>query len=226
MFTTLFSDWSFFSIFIRIITSLAVGMVIGIDRGAKRRGGGARTTITVCLGATMIMLVEQYIEQIYPDRIDISRMAAQVVSGVGFLGAGSILVSGHQIKGLTSAASIWTCACVGIAVGIGFIDGTILLVAFWLIGVHLAPYIEDKVYRRSSYMTLYIEADDGKAITLVSRRIKGDGCFVDTFYVDKPKAKGQNFQIFTTFKLPKGINRDDYQHMLQEIKGISSVSEI
>lgn len=226
MFTKLFSEWTCLSILIRIMTSLAVGMIIGIDRGAKRRGGGARTTITVCLGATMIMLIEQYIEQIYPGRIDISRMAAQVVSGVGFLGAGSILVSGHQIKGLTSAASIWTCACVGLAVGIGFIDGTILLVAFWLIGLHLSPVVEEKFYRRSSYMTLYIEALDGKAITLVSRRIKSDGCFIDTFYVDKPKAKGQNFQIITTFKLPKGKNRDDYQHMLQEIKGIASVSEI
>lgn len=226
MFTNLFSEWTCLSILIRIMTSLAVGMIIGIDRGAKRRGGGARTTITVCLGATMIMLIEQYIEQVYPGRIDVSRMAAQVVSGVGFLGAGSILVSGHQIKGLTSAASIWTCACVGLAVGIGFIDGTILLVAFWLIGLHLAPVVEEKFYRHSSYMTLYIEAEDGKAITLVSRRIKNDGCFIDTFYVDKPKAKGQHFQIVTTFKLPKGKNRDDYQHMLQEIKGIASVSEI
>lgn len=226
MFTTIFSEWTYPSIFIRIITSLAIGAVIGIDRGAKRRGGGARTTITVCLGATMIMLAEQYIEQIYPGRIDISRMAAQVVSGVGFLGAGSILVSGHQIKGLTSAASIWTCACAGLAVGAGFIDGTILLVAFWLIGVHLVPYAEERFYRHSSYVTLYIEALDGKAITLVSRKIKSDGCFIDTFYVDKPKAKGQHFQIVTTFKLPKGKNRDDYQHMLQEIKGIASVDEI
>ena len=108
MFTTRYSGWTGQNILIRIAISLALGIVIGIDRGAKRRGGGARTTITVCLGATMVMLLEQYLEEIYPERFDISRIAAQVVSGVGFLGAGSILVSGHQIKGLTSAASIWT----------------------------------------------------------------------------------------------------------------------
>ncbi len=226
MFTTLLSEWSWYHILIRIILSLVIGAVIGIDRGAKRRGGGARTTITVCMGATMVMLMEQYLEVLYPERLDISRIAAQVISGVGFLGAGSILVSGHQIKGLTSAASIWTCACVGLAVGIGFLDGAIILTAFWLIGVHLTPYIEERVYKYSRYVTLYIEVEDGKTITLVSRRLKNDNCFIDTFQVDKPKAKGQNFQIVTTFKLPRGKSREEYQHFLQELKGVISINEI
>lgn len=226
MFTTRFSQWTFSNIIIRIITALVIGMIIGIDRGAKKRGGGARTTITVCLGATMVMLLEQYLEQIYPGQTDISRMAAQVISGVGFLGAGSILVSGHQIKGLTSAASIWTCACVGLAVGIGFIDAAVVLTVMWLLGVHLAPYFEDKFYRYSRYVTLYVEVEDGKAITLVSKYLKKDNCFIDTFYVDKPKAKGQHFQIVTTFLIPRGKSREEYQCSLQELKGVVSVSEI
>lgn len=149
MFTMRFSEWTWQNIFVRIVFSLVLGIVIGIDRGAKRRGGGARTTITVCLGAAMVMLMEQYLEALYPERLDISRIAAQVISGVGFLGAGSILVSGHQIKGLTSAASIWTCACIGLAVGIGFLDGAVILTAVWLFGVHMVPWIERKVYRLS-----------------------------------------------------------------------------
>lgn len=226
MFITRFSEWTWSNIVIRIIIALVIGTIIGIDRGAKRRGGGARTTITVCLGAAMVMLLEQYLEELYPERLDISRIAAQVISGVGFLGAGSILVSGHQIKGLTSAASIWTCACVGLAVGIGFIDGAVLLTILWLVGLHLAPYLEDRFYRHSRYMTLYIEVEDGKAITLVSRYLKNDNCFTDTFYVDKPKAKGQHFQIVTTFQIPRGKTREEYQHSLQELKGVMSVSEI
>lgn len=100
MLTLLFSEWTWSNIVIRMIISLVIGMVTGIDRGVKRRGGGARATITVCLGASMVMLLEQYLEALYPEQLDISRIAAQVISGVGFLGAGSILVSGHQIKGL------------------------------------------------------------------------------------------------------------------------------
>lgn len=226
MFTTRFSDWTWQNLIARMVTALVLGIVIGIDRGAKRRGGGARTTITVCLGAAMVMLIEQYLEELYPDRLDISRIAAQVISGVGFLGAGSILVSGHQIKGLTSAASIWTCACIGLAVGIGFIDGAVLLTAMWLVGVHLAPYIEERVYRYSRYMTLYIEVEDGKAITNVSRQLKENNCFVDSFYVDKPKAKGLHFQIVVTFRMPRRIGRDEYLRTLQKIKGVVSVDEI
>ena len=226
MFFTFFSEWNWYNILIRIVASVVIGSVIGIDRGMKRRGGGSRMTITVCLGATMVMLLEQYLEQLYPGQVDLSRIAAQVVSGVGFLGAGSILVSGHQIKGLTSAASIWTCACIGLAIGIGFLDGAVILTLFWLLGVHLSPYIEEKFYKRSRYMTIYLEVEDGKAITAVSRKLKEGRCIIDTFDVDKPKAKGQHFQIMTTFQIPKNENKEDYLRILQELKGVVSVSEI
>ena len=99
MFTTRFSEWTWQSILVRIALSLAVGIVIGIDRGAKRRGGGARTTITVCLGATMVMLMEQYLETLYPERLDISRIAAQVISGVGFLGQALSWSRGIRLRG-------------------------------------------------------------------------------------------------------------------------------
>lgn len=226
MFTTRFSEWTWQNILVRMVVSLAAGIVIGIDRGAKRRGGGARTTITVCLGATMVMLIEQYLEAIYPGRLDISRIAAQVISGVGFLGAGSILVSGHQIKGLTSAASIWTCAGIGLAVGIGFLDGAVILTVVWLAGVHLVPFIEGRVYKYSRYLTLYVEVEDGKAITNVSRQLKEDNCFVDSFHVDKPKAKGQHFQIVVTLRLPRKAGREEYLGILQKLKGVLYVDEI
>lgn len=211
---------------IRMAVSLVLGTVIGIDRGAKRRGGGVRTIITVCLGATMIMLLEQYLEALYPGRLDISRIAAQAISGVGFLGAGSILVSGHRIKGLTFAASIWTCACVGLAVGIGFIDGAVILTVLWLAGVHFVPYIESKVYKHSRYMTLYIEATSGKEITHITQKLNEDQCFIDTFVVDKPKAKGQYFQIMTTFRIPKGVNKNAYLQTLREMEGIGIINEL
>lgn len=226
MFTTLFSDWTWKNVLIRILAAVIIGSIIGIDRGAKKRGGGARTTVTVCVGAAMIMLLEQYIEILYPEQFDITRLAAQVISGVGFLGAGSILISGHQIKGLTSAASIWTSACIGLAIGIGFIDGAVVTTLVWLLVIHIVPVIEDKVYRRSKYMTLYMEAEDGKAITNVSRLLKEQDCFVDSFDVDKPKAKGQHFQIITTFKITNQISRDEYMRILQDIKGVVSVNEI
>ena len=110
--------------------------------------------------------------------------------------------------------------------GIGFIDGAVLLTILWLTGVHLVPLIENKVYKHSRYMTLYIEAVSGKEIMLISHKLKQDNCFIDTFAVDKPKAKGQYFQIMTTFKLPKGTNKEAYICALEEIEGIGAVNEL
>ena len=75
-------------------------------------------------------------------------------------------------------------------------------------------------------MTLYIEAANGREITLISRELEEDQCFIDTFVVDKPKAKGQYFQIVTTFKIPKGTNREAYLHSLQELTGVGMVNEL
>ncbi len=226
MFTTFFSDWTWQNVLFRIVAALALGMAIGIDRGVKRRGTDARTSVTICVGAAMIMLLEQYLEILYPKQVDVSRMAAQVISGVGFVGAGSILVASHRIRGLASAAGIWTCACIGLAVGIGFVDGAVILTALWLTGVHLAPRIEEKVYRHSRYIALVVEVENGKAITVVSRLLKEKGYTVDTFTVDKPKAKGQNLQIVTTLKLPKGVHKEECLRTIRELQEVQDVSEI
>lgn len=226
MFLTNFSAWTPQNVIIRIMVSIVLGAIIGIDRGAKRRGGGARTTTTVCIGATLIMLMEQYLLQTFPNMADMTRMAAQVVSGVGFLGAGTILVAGRQIKGLTSAASIWFSACVGLAVGIGFLDGAILVTAILLLVLHMIPGIERRIYTHSRYMTLHMEVDDAKLITFIYHKLKEDGCVIDTFDSNKPKAKRLPTVIEAVFRIPKKKNKDDYLMELRDIPGVLSVDDM
>ena len=110
------SSWSLLAITIRLLFALVVGLIIGIDRERKRRVAGIKTHILVCLGSALVMITSQYMMVEFGDMADISRMGAQVISGVGFLGVGTIIVTGrNQVKGLTTAASIWVCACVGLA---------------------------------------------------------------------------------------------------------------
>lgn len=220
------TQWNIGNVMIRIIASMILGAIIGIDRGAKKRGGGARTTMTVCLGATMVMLMEQFFQHSYPGETEPTRMAAQVISGVGFLGAGSILISGHQIKGLTSAASIWTCACIGLAVGCGLIDIAAILTLLWVIGLHLIPPIEDFFQKRSRYISISVEVESGKAISAVIHKIRDDGCVIDIYDVDKPKAKGQFYSVMTTIRLPRNTNADEYMQSLRELKGVVTVDEM
>ena len=119
------ATWTAVGIWIRLLFSLAVGMFIGIDRGLKRRGAGIKTHVLVCLGSALVMLTSEYMFRTFPSaNADMARMGAQVISGIGFLGVGTIMVTGrNQVRGLTTAACLWVCACEGLAVGIGFVDG-------------------------------------------------------------------------------------------------------
>jgi putative Mg2+ transporter-C (MgtC) family protein len=106
----------------RLVLSFLLGSIIGLEREKKGRSAGLRTHILVCMGSSLIMLTSLYIFEIYKGSatVDPSRIAAGVVTGIGFLGAGTIITSRAGAKGLTTAASIWVSSAIGLAVGCGF----------------------------------------------------------------------------------------------------------
>lgn len=218
--------WTAQNVFLRMVIALVLGGLIGIDRGVKRRGGGARTDAAVCLGAAVVMITSQYMENIYPGAADMARMGSQVISGVGFLGAGSIIVSGHQVKGLTSAAGIWVCACIGLAVGIGFVDGAILVSLVLVIGLHILPLVEKKVYQYSRYVILYVEASESRSASAFLHKIQSDGCKVDRFEIDRSGSGRQSITIMLTIRLPRHVDQKEYLERLELFKGILSVDTL
>ena len=140
--------------------ALILGGILGMERGRKNQAAGFRTYMLVCLGATMVMITGQYIFQTY-NVGDPARMAAQVVSGIGFLGAGSIIVTGrNQIRGLTTAAGLWTAACIGIAIGIGFYEGAVLGSATVLMIMTTFQKIEMFFRANNKIVNVYIEFDE------------------------------------------------------------------
>ncbi|NLJ58914.1 MAG: MgtC/SapB family protein [Tissierellia bacterium] len=113
---------------------MVCGGLIGVERSRKSRPAGFRTYMLVCLSSSLIMMTSQYIYITF-DASDPARLGAQVISGIGFLGAGTIIVTSRsQVKGLTSAAGLWAAACLGLAIGIGFYYGAIVVsIAVFLI---------------------------------------------------------------------------------------------
>ena len=110
------------SIIVRLMLATLVGGVLGLERERKNRPAGFRTYMLVCLGAALVMMTNQYVFQVY-EMSDPVRLGAQVISGIGFLGAGTIIVTGqNKIKGITTAAGLWAAACCGLAIGIGFYE--------------------------------------------------------------------------------------------------------
>ena len=135
-------------IIIRLLISVLVSGLIGLERQLHRRAAGLRTHILVCVGSTLIMLTSLYIFDIYKDKIaiDPSRIAAGVITGIGFLGAGTIIRYGEEIRGLTTAASLWVVAALGLAVGCGFYTAAIATTVIVLLTLMFLRRLENKIF--------------------------------------------------------------------------------
>lgn len=151
------AEISFGSIAIRLFLVLLFSGIIGLERTAKRHEAGFRTYILVCSGSCIAMITNQFIFESF-NTGDAGRIAAQVISGIGFLGAGTILItSRNQIKGLTTAACLWACACMGIAIGIGFYTLSIASFILIIIVLMILPSLEHKLSKHSKIYRFHIE---------------------------------------------------------------------
>ena len=120
-------EMSFLSVLIRLLLVVLCGGVIGIEREYKRRPAGFRTHILICLGAAMTTLTSQYMYLCMGYFTDMARLGAQVIAGIGFIGAGTIIVTRRQrVKGLTTAAGLWTTAIIGLTLGAGYFEAGLL----------------------------------------------------------------------------------------------------
>lgn len=157
-FLTLLQENDLLSTVVRLLLAAVLGGLIGTERGAKGRAAGMRTHIIVCIGAAMTALVGLYTTDVLGQSSDPMRLSAQVISGIGFLGGGMILIRGrHRITGLTTAAGLWTTAAIGLAAGVGFYTGAIAASALLLLTNILLPHIErEKSLTRD---VIYAEVD-------------------------------------------------------------------
>ena len=169
---------------VRIAVALVLGGVIGLERGMKNRPAGLRTYMLVCLGACLIMVTNQYIYQVFAVG-DPVRMGAQVVSGIGFLGAGTIIVTKrNQIKGLTTAAGLWAAAAVGLATGIGFYEAAISGAIMIFLVLTVLSSLDGKIHRKAKVMELYVELDQKVTLGSFVQQIRAQNIRVDNVQMD------------------------------------------
>lgn len=218
-----FSDWTIQNVIIRILVSTLLGSLIGFDRAAKHRGAGTKTITVVCLGATLVMLTEQYIQINFPGLANMTRMSAQVISGVGFLGVGTIIISNHQVKGLTTAASLWTCACIGLATGIGFIDGGILITLMMLFSLHVLPFFERFANKKSCYFPVVFDVYNGHDIHKVIKFLKENNISISSMEVFNSNMKKQPTSVYVVLKTEKHTSGESLYGLLNNMDEIDSV---
>ncbi|MEA5002868.1 MAG: MgtC/SapB family protein [Christensenella sp.] len=199
-------DFSFLSIVVRLALCFLSAGIIGFERGRVGRAAGLRTHILVGLGACIVMITDHYLVSTVSPNADPARLGAQVISGIGFLGAGTILVTGKRITGLTTAAGLWTTACVGLAYGGGYFEGGLLVTAIMVVTIAIMHNWEG----RSSTMIrmeLLVEIERPEDIPCLLDTVRvcgGDVRNVDIDDDPRHVSKAGNLQVRLSLKV--GVN--------------------
>ena len=216
-----FRELTQLAIVTRIISALIVGGLVGLERGTKNRPAGLRTYMLVCVGSCLIMMTNQYIFQ-FTGAGDPMRLGAQVVSGIGFLGAGTIIVTRHnQIKCLTTAAGLWACAGVGLALGIGFYEAAIAAAVGIYIILAILQRWERRVHKRIRYLDIYVELDNTTPLNEFTQYIRTLDFEIESIQFEHDSLPDSNTRAFILSL--KSVKKDDHYLLLKKLKEIPCI---
>ena len=218
---------TYLSVALRIVAAVLIGGLIGLERGLKHRAAGLRTYMVVCLGSCLVMLTNQYIFQVFGTG-DPVRMGAQVVSGIGFLGAGTIIVTRrNQIKGLTTAAGLWTAAGVGLALGVGFYEAAIIGGVAVFVVMTLLQKMDDSMHHKSRALEIYVELDERLRIGDFLKELRSRDIEVrDTQREPDVESENGVRAYVSTLKMHKRIKHSELLEDLRAIAGVVYLEEL
>lgn len=230
-------EFNFASVTLRLVLAMFFGGLIGIERAKKGRAAGFRTYMLVCMGAALAMLLGQYESELLithwgtvaaaaGNKVDVVRFGAQVINGIGFLGAGTVIVTGRQeVKGLTTAAGLWASACAGLAIGAGFYECAIVaLILMWL-SITLLPYIEAEIVERARNMNIYIEFSDKSAIGDVITCIKSMDAHIFDIDISK-NSNGLNPNAVVYIRLDQWRPHAEVLATIARIENVTAINEV
>ena len=228
------------SMMLRVVLAMLMGGLIGFERERKSHPAGFRTYMLVAIGASLTVMMSQYYDLMQrvawadvvaevKQRTDLARFGASVVSGIGFLGAGTILVTSRQeVKGLTTAAGLWASACMGLAIGAGFYECMLVGVLLILICLAVLPRLEDAVNEHSRHCNVYVELDSIENLSGIVNRLKADEVRLFDVDIEKASGSGQIAQINAVFSLllPRARTHTELLARLSTLEGVLMVDEI
>ena len=211
-------------IILRVLISVVIGGLIGLERGMKNRPAGLRTYMLVCVGACVVMLTNQYTYQVYQVG-DPVRMGAQVISGIGFLGAGTIVVtSRNQIKGLTTAAGLWTAGGIGLAIGIGLYEVAIAASAAVFIILTVLHQLDFRVRKKAHILEAYVELDQQTHLGNFLKEARDRGLEPSNVQLDhEDVVSGSQLSFIVTIKGKKSQNQDAMFTQLRKLEGVEYI---
>ena len=215
------------SIFVRLLMALVCGGLLGIERSKKHQAAGVRTFSLVCLGSTLIILTNEFI-CIKCGGGDTSRMAAQVISGIGFLGAGTIMVtSNNRIKGLTTASCLWISAIIGLCIGSGLLVISFFCFLITMGTLRILEIFNERMYKYDPMLIMYMEVDAKNGIQDLRTYAKNNYYVIKSIHRKREKPLSRNdLCIDVEFDLVKKTNHDQVISALTQLNNIHYIEEI
>lgn len=237
-----FREMTFAGVALRLVLAMFCGGLIGMNRERMRRPkglAGFRTYMMVSVGAALTMLLSQYdytmittqwadIAQEVGITSDVSRLSAQVINGIGFLGAGTILVTkDNQVKGLTTAAGLWASACLGIAIGAGFFECAVIAVALILSSMVFFAAIKRRILERSRVVSIYVEMKSLVYLADVMKRVRQQGGSLVDLNIDNENRKSRTiYDAELVIHLPAGMTPDTMLAIVSQVEHVKHVHEL
>lgn len=207
----------------RLVLAVLCGGLIGIEREYKRRPAGFRTHILICLGAAMTTLTSQYMFLTMRLYTDVARLGAQVIAGIGFIGAGTIIVTKRQrVKGLTTAAGLWTAAIIGLVCGAGYVECAIFATAMVLVAELLLIKIEYRFAGKINDVNLYVEYAHAEVIENILRAIRDKGIKLGGIEINRIAGKDDEHHYCAVITLRANKKQMD-EDVIKELNGIEDV---
>lgn len=202
---------------LKLLMAVVLGGIIGIEREFRDKPAGLRTNILICVGSTLFMSISTKVAAVLGG--DPTRIAAQIISGIGFLGAGAVLHSHGFVLGLTTAATIWVVAGVGMALGSGMYGVAIFTTAVSLVTLYFLSFLEDSIQGRKSYQYSLIVSDLNDALTSINRVLQECSVAAASFNFKK---KSGHYRVWFNLYIPREKNLRIVQR-LSEIPEITQV---
>ena len=221
-------DVNMVSVTVRMVLAVLCGGVIGIEREYKRRPAGFRTHILICLGAAMTTLTSQFLYLQLHYYTDMARLGAQVVAGVGFIGAGTIIVTQRQrVKGLTTAAGLWASAIIGLAIGGGFYEGALFATFLIILAELLFSKLEYRMLENAPEINLYMEYTDRSCLEQVLKLYREKN--VKVLNMEITRATGSehhNACAIFSLRLNKKCKVEPLLDAIHRVEGVAAVEEL
>ncbi len=216
------------SVIVRLLLAVLFGGMIGIERSRKRRPAGFRTHILICLGAAMTTLTSQSLCLVMHLFTDMGRLGAQVIAGIGFIGAGSIIVTGRRrVKGLTTAAGLWTAAIIGLCCGAGYYEGAVLATVLIMIAELLFSKLEYRIMGSSQDVHLLVQYEDSASLNETIRHVhEQEAKILDLDIRQEVSGEEVHAAAAMALQLPRKLRLTDLIQELQAIKGVYAVEEL